>query len=88
MSYQKGLRKIGLANKRAKIWSDYYDSKKKIKLPNDWVHKDCLECGEEMILEYKRREMKFCSRGCASTHNNKKRWEKIKPEDRNGRGLT
>lgn len=58
--------------KRGKVWNKYYSDVKPQKEVHDFVHKECLHCGKEMILDYKERNRKFCSLSCSTTHRNLK----------------
>lgn len=59
-------------------WSKYYEFVKPQKEAHDWVHKECLNCGEELILEYKRRSQKFCNLSCSTSYRNKHKNDALK----------
>ena len=67
-----GNKKLTTGLKRKRTWSRYYNSKTPDREgAHDWIHKECLECGEELILEYKRRNSKFCNLSCSTSYRNK-----------------
>lgn len=63
--------------RRAKIWKRYYDSKTPDRTSEDWVHKECENCGAEMILNYKERDRKFCNLSCSVSSSNRKRSQNV-----------
>jgi len=68
-----GNKKFATGLQRKRVWSRYYDSKTPNRTSEDWVHKECLNCGKELILEYKRRKSKFCNLSCSTSYRNKQK---------------
>lgn len=68
-----GNKKMPSGLKRKRTWDRYYGSKTPDRTSEDWIYKECLNCGEELILEYKRRNQKFCNLSCSTSYRNKQK---------------